>query len=129
MSKMIEWGSDKLNFLRENYESMTYEEMAGVLGISTTAVHNKCYSMGLLRKRGGINPRVHVWTEEETAYLVANFADEAGTDIADYLGVSVPTVQRKARELGLKKSPMFSKMKYNGRYVKNYKHNGKEEKA
>ena len=46
-----------------------------------------------------------VWTESKIAYLKAHYADEKNDALVKALCVSMRTIQRKARELGLEKSP------------------------
>lgn len=43
------------------------------------------------------------WSEQMLAYLKDNFATSLNDDLSDWLGVSVRTMLRKARELGLSK--------------------------
>ena len=62
------------------------------------------------------------WTEEELAYLRANYPTESAVDIADHLGLSSTTIRNKAVQLGIKKSPDYDKNRYRNRYVSNYKH-------
>lgn len=64
-----------------------------------------------------MNKRI-TWTEEKLRYLREHFAAEPACDIADALGCSTYTVSKKARELGLTKSPDFRRTSYIGRYVK-----------
>ncbi len=59
------------------------------------------------------------WTPSDLAYLREHFPTDASEDIADYFGISSPTVRRKAKELGLKKSSSFSRSNYRGRYTYN----------
>jgi hypothetical protein len=63
---------------------------------------------------------VRTWTDEEVAFLRENFSHMTAIDIADVLGCSNTTVSTKARELGLTKSPEWSKAMYRGRYVNAY---------
>ena len=46
-----------------------------------------------------------VWTDEKIAYLASHFPDEKNETLAKTLGISMRTIERKARELGLRKSP------------------------
>lgn len=63
----------------------------------------------------------HHWTESELAYLREHYADTACCDIADVLGVSATLLNKKARELGLKKSADFHH-RMHSRFVRGYKH-------
>ena len=44
-----------------------------------------------------------IWNKEKETFLKENYATTANRKLADSLGVSVPSVKKKARELGLKK--------------------------
>lgn len=44
-----------------------------------------------------------IWNKEKETFLKENYATTTNRKLADSLGVSVPSVKKKARELGLKK--------------------------
>lgn len=58
------------------------------------------------------------WTDERIQYLIEHFPMDSACDIADYIGCSDTLVSKKAKSLGLKKSPDFHRWNYLGRYVK-----------
>lgn len=58
------------------------------------------------------------WTEERLQYLRDHYPTGTAEDIADVIGCSGDSVSRKARELGIRKSPDFKKSNFIGRYVK-----------
>ena len=58
------------------------------------------------------------WTEEKLQYIRYHYPTETAQDIADVLGCSDCTVNVKAKELGVSKSPSFRKSDFQGRYVK-----------
>ena len=66
---------------------------------------------------------MHEWTDVELSYLSDHFPYEPVTDISYALGLSQPTVSKKARELGLVKSKDYSIRSFQHRYVKDYVHN------
>ena len=45
-----------------------------------------------------------VWTEEKLAYLKQHYADTRNAELVNVLGISMRTIERAARKLGLKKS-------------------------
>lgn len=49
------------------------------------------------------------WNQEMLQYLKKNFATMLNNDLSEWLGVSVRTVVRKARELGLEKDAAWLK--------------------
>lgn len=60
--------------------------------------------MGRAVEHRGSSVRIH-WSEPMLHYLRTHFATAKNEDIAIHLGVSLRTMIRKARELGLQKSP------------------------
>lgn len=58
------------------------------------------------------------WTEERIAYLREHYPTGTAQDIADFVGCSDDTVNRKAKQLGIKKDQSFKKSNFIGRYVK-----------
>ena len=58
-----------------------------------------------------------IWTEEAVATLRRLFPTTPSCDIADVIGCSDCTVMAKARQLGLQRSPGFSRNNFIGRYV------------
>lgn len=67
------------------------------------------------------------WDEWMIATLTSMYPDNSITDIADELGISPNTVQAKAKQLGLQKSPDYNRKKYHYRYVKQYRNKGIKE--
>ena len=61
------------------------------------------------------------WTEEMLQYLRDHYPTETAQDIADVIGCSDCTVNKKARELGIMKAPSFRKSDFQGRYVRRRK--------
>ena len=47
------------------------------------------------------------WNTQMLDYLRRHFSTTLNEDLADYLGVSLRTMIRKARELGLRKDPRW----------------------
>ena len=58
------------------------------------------------------------WTEEKLQYIREHYPTETAQDIADVVGCSEDSVNRKARQLGITKDPSFRKSDFIGRYVK-----------
>ena len=59
-----------------------------------------------------------IWTAENIEKLRQMFPTMPATDIADEIGCSDCTVLVKARELGLKKEPLWHRNNYIGRYTR-----------
>lgn len=76
-------------------------DIAKLLGRSIYAVNVKGSLLGLKRPKG------IVWTDKQLYTLRALFPTMFNRDLAKLIGVSQRTMIRKARELGLSKTPTF----------------------
>lgn len=63
----------------------------------------------------------HRWTDEELDYLRKEYPLGVISDIAEHIGVSDGVIRKKVEELGLKRSPDYSRSVYQNRWVKRYK--------
>lgn len=115
------WTESELEYIRANYRDMSLMDMGIHLGVSGPTVRTKLLSMGLKTVSDRKNRKV--WTEEEISYLRENYPTMSAMDIAERFGVSNTTVSNKAKELGLKKSPEWSKTLYYRKYVNMYSGN------
>lgn len=88
--------------LRNEYGSHTIEEVARMLGRSYQATAVKANKMGLKKDHYGI-----IWTDEQLKLLRTFFPTMFNRALAKWIGVSMRTMIRKARELGLEKKPGF----------------------
>ena len=61
------------------------------------------------------------WEPKDIAYLREHYPVECLSDLAEHFGISAMTIRHKALELGLKKSPSYSKAQFRNRYVGSYK--------
>ena len=114
-SKAVELGLKKknyfvtcrdLNFIRDNYQKMTAKEIADAIGRSESSVQKKLYDMRITKKVRGIE-----WTPEMLKLLRDFFPIMFNDCLAKWLGVSVRTLVRKAREMGIDKVPDFHERK------------------
>lgn len=103
-----EWTWKEIDFLRTNYSKMTNAELAGKLGRTYGAVITRAYKMGLKKKNGN---KLIEWTPQKLKLLTDFFPIMFNDALAKWLGVSIRTVTRKARELGLKKKDNFHELK------------------
>lgn len=88
--------------LRNEWNRHTIEEVAAMLGRSYQATAVMASKLGLKKDHYGI-----VWSEEQLRILRFYFPIMFNRSLAGQLGVSVRTLIRKARELGLDKKPGF----------------------
>ena len=109
------WTDSEVEYILANYRDMTLMDMGIHIGVAGPTVRAKMLSMGLEPNHYRKNRKV--WTDEEISFLRENFPTMSAMDIAEKLGISNTSVSTKARELGLKKSPEWSKTLYYRRYV------------
>ena len=88
--------------LRNERETHTIQELADMLGRSFQAVAVKSYKIGLKKENYAT-----VWTPEQLKILKEHYATMFNKPLAKWIGISMRTMQRKARELGLQKKPDF----------------------
>lgn len=103
-----DWTWKELDFLRTNYSKMTNAELARKLGRTYGAVISRAYLLGLKKKNGN---KLIEWTPEKLKTLTDFFPIMFNDALAKWLGVSIRTLTRKARELGLKKRDDFYQLK------------------
>ena len=88
--------------LRNEWNNHTIEDVARMLGRSYKATAVKASKMGLKKDHYGI-----VWTPQQLKLLRDFFPTMFNRPLAKWIGVSMRTMIRKARELGLEKKPGF----------------------
>jgi len=88
--------------LRNEWNRHTIEEVAAMLGRSYQATAVMASKLGLKKDHYGI-----VWTDEQLKLLHDYFPTMFNKPLAKWIGVSLRTMIRKARELGLEKKPGF----------------------
>ena len=103
-----DWTWKELDFLRTNYSKMTNAELARKLGRTYGAVISRAYLLGLKKKNGN---KLIEWTPQKLKLLTDFFPIMFNDALAKWLGVSIRTLTRKARELGLKKRDDFYQLK------------------
>lgn len=88
--------------LRNEWNHHTIDEVAELLGRSYYATAVMASKLGLKKDHHGI-----VWTDEQLKLLRTYFPTMFNRSLAKWIGVSMRTLIRKARELGLEKKPGF----------------------
>ena len=113
------WTNEEIAYLKSHYMDESYEVMGGSLCLSSSAVRAKCIELGCMRP--AYTRKAFVWSAEQLDYLRAHYPHESAIDIADHLDYSYYTVEKKARELGLKKADDYDVRKFQFRYVRGYR--------
>jgi hypothetical protein len=103
--KERKWSYKELDILRWNYSSTPVDDLAKRLKRTPGAVKTRAQMMGLKKEKAS------VWTPQKIK-LLTDFYDLMFNDaLAKWIVVSERTLKRKAKELGLTKSPVFYKRK------------------
>ena len=108
MSRARPWTPMEIGILTEMFPTKSLAEIAKRLGRSETAVQVRAYKIGLRRTK---HPRYHQWTPQMLKLLTTFFPTMFNTPLAKWIGVSLRTMLRKARELGLEKQEGFLDMR------------------
>lgn len=75
-------------FLRDNFFTLTNQQLTDALGMTLTVVRNQCRKLGLRRNR------VYRWTQAQTAYLVKQYPIMGDVEIAENLNRRWPRSTR-----------------------------------
>ena len=119
--RRVELTEEQIKYLRKNYGHKTLEELARHFGVSAPTVKFRAMEIGL--KSAKVFPkRDSVWSEEQINLLKELYPTSALIDLSEMIGFSQPTIRKKAIELGLKKEDGYDIRKFNGRYIRDYKH-------
>ena len=95
----IEWTEERLNYLRQNYQTQTNEQLAEHFGISARTLRRKAKQIGLTK-------REPVTKTKQTEELVRDmYPDHSLNEIAEKANISWRTVRRMAIQMGLKRTP------------------------
>lgn len=97
-----EWTYRETELLRKEYPVKTAEELSSILGRSKQAIFVRAAKIGLKKEHYGI-----VWTPQMLKMLTDYFPTTFNRSLAKWIGVSMRSLIRKARELGLEKRPGF----------------------
>jgi intein/homing endonuclease len=94
---MERWTKEEINFLNENYKTMSYKDIGEKIGKTDSQIRTRCFKDGLVKNNG--------WSDDEINYIKENYQTMSTKDIAVKLGRTTSAVQLKAERCGLKKSP------------------------
>lgn len=99
------WTATEENELRGLYGKMTAEALAIRFGTTCRAIYQKCFQMGLRKEQP---KKIHL-TQQDKLWLIINFPHMSNEICAMKLGISLRSVVRQARNLGLQKTEQFMK--------------------
>lgn len=104
MSRARPWTPMEVGILTEMYPTNTLAEIAKRINRTETAIQVRACKMGLHKVK---HPRYHYWTPQMLKLLTTYFPTMFNKPLAKWIGVSLRTMLRKARELGLEKQEGF----------------------
>ena len=90
------WSVEEDEYLKNNFLSMKYRDMAEYLGRSYGSVRARCSKLGLQKHDFD-------WSESNLIFLKENYSTTPNKDIAKKLDKTINTIENKAFSLGLKK--------------------------
>jgi hypothetical protein len=99
----MQWNKENTEKLAALYHKATAEEIARALGTTKRAVYKKANKLGLHKA----SPNAIIVTAEKKAWLIRNFPHVSNGICASILGMSIRSVVRNARKLGLEKTAQF----------------------
>lgn len=99
----MKWNDENKARLKAMYHKATAEEVAHALGTTKRAVYKKANELGLHKK----SPHAIVLTDQHKGWLVRNYPHISNGVCASILGMSIRSVVRNARKLGLEKTAQF----------------------
>lgn len=97
------WTDEMNDELRRLYTTTTAPELARRFGVTPGTLRQHALRIGLRKKQ----PGKIILTEQQQMWMLRNYPDMANTICALYLGVSVSSVIRLARRMGLQKTAQF----------------------
>lgn len=103
MIKIRNYTQEELEYIRENYDDMTAQELAIKLNKSIGSINNATRKMGLIKQ-------LHKpWTVDEIEYLKNNYIEKTSEDIGKYLNRSIQSVNAERDRLGLIRNEQWDK--------------------
>ena len=99
------WTKAEEDELRELYGKMTAEALAVRFGTTYRAIYQKCNKMGLKK---GQPCKIHL-TPQQELWMKIHWPHMSNEICALILGISLRSVVRQARRLGLQKTEQFMK--------------------
>lgn len=98
LNKLVKWTDSEVQYLKNNYLNMSYDDIGKVLGKTAIAVNAKSFSLKLFKKEPD-------WTKEDLEYVKNNYMQMQTREIAENLNRSIDAIRIKAKRMGLKKFP------------------------
>jgi hypothetical protein len=102
----IIFSDEDIQFIKDNFQTMTNDEIANELGLKKTIVRTKAYELGLQKME------MEYWPDEAVSYLKANYHKMGDRELCRHFAISFPKqkgwtskhIQKKMSQLGLKRN-------------------------
>lgn len=102
------WTQEEDDFLKQNFFSLTNQQLADALNLKLTITRRRCYDFGLKRMS------LEFWTKEQTEFLKANYQSIGDTELAIIFtekwhknkGWDKRHMEKKRRYLGFKRTAL-----------------------
>lgn len=94
------WTTHDDQYLYDNYQTMTAEQVAGCLGRTRASVANRIAKLGL--KKDLRCPSGEKWTPEQDRYIRDHWQELSDEEIAAAVGHPIPSTRARRLKLGLK---------------------------
>jgi hypothetical protein len=104
----IIFSDDDIQFIKDNFQTMTNEQIANDLGLKRTIVCTKAYELGLQRMK------LESWPDEAVQYLKENYHKIGDREMCRHFATTFPKqkgwtskhIQKKMSQLGLKRNKL-----------------------
>lgn len=103
MIKIRNYTQEELEYIKDNYDNMSANELAAKLNKSIGSINNATRKMWLIKQ-----PHKQ-WTNEEIQYLKSNYINKTSNEIAEYLHRTIQSVDTERDKLGLVRNEAWSK--------------------
>ncbi|MCL2590672.1 MAG: hypothetical protein FWD67_07310 [Betaproteobacteria bacterium] len=94
------WLKQDDEFLIQNYATHTAKQIATMLGFPENTIYIHVKKLKLNKSKQCLGK---VWSKDEEIFLIENYKTHSRAELASHFDISVETISRKIRELGLRK--------------------------
>ena len=108
MFKKGEWTKEEEIFLLKNNEYLSTREISEKLNRDEQSIRYKRMKLGLKKQRNKpINPYQKQWNNEDIEFLKNNYNNFSIKELSEKLNRTKPSIQCKAKKMGLKKEDKY----------------------
>ena len=102
MIKVRNYTEDEIQYIKNNFVSMTIKQIANNLNKKESSVYN------IVRKLGLVKQEHNKWTDEEIAFLKDNYICMTSKEISNYINHSVDAINTMRDKLNLVRNQSWS---------------------